>query len=93
MFKAYSWSSLSFFCGIFLTALFKQPADLVNHTINITEKHSMAYATATDGLLRTTSSEIQKNAQPCYLPLFRSNCSGFFISSFFWTSFWPSLLI
>jgi len=49
MFKEYSCSSLSFFCGIFLPPLFKQLADLVIHTITITEKHSMVYAMTTDG--------------------------------------------
>lgn len=83
MFKEYSCSSLSFFCGIFLSTLFKQLADLVIHTITITEKHSMVYAMTTDGLLRTTSSEMQKNAWPCYLPYFRFNCNVSFISSFF----------
>lgn len=93
MFKEHSGFSLSFFCGIFLPTLFKQLADLVIHTTTIAEKHSMVYARTTDGLLRTTSSEMQKNAWTCHLSLLRFNCNVSLISSWFWTSFWPSILI
>lgn len=82
MFKEYSSSFLSFFCGIFLSTLFKQLADLVIHTITSTEKHSMVYAMTTDGLLRTTSSEMEKNAWLCHLPSLRFNCNVSFISFF-----------
>lgn len=82
MFKEYSCSSLSFFC-IFLSILFKQLPDLVIHTVTITEKHSMVYIMTNDGVLRTTTSEVQKNAWPCYLPSLRFNCNIPFTSSFF----------